>query len=248
MQRLGVVAAERAELEPGERARAVRALERGQQLLRHLPRTHRQREQHRRRRRAPQQRAEQLERPRVGPVQVVEHQHERLPGRQDHEQVADRLVRAVALVGEDRRALWVRTRSSSSPERLQHGGRQPAHVLVERVDEDPERQVALELGRAARQHQAAAVVGHRLELGQQPRLADAGLAHELDRARLALERALEHAQLLARVRRVAPRGGPHLRRYVNSIPFAIAWKITFSGSAATARTNASNSVPGEKTT
>ena len=45
---------------------------------RHLPRPHRHGHQHRGGRRAAQQRAEQLERARVRPVEVVEHQHERL--------------------------------------------------------------------------------------------------------------------------------------------------------------------------
>ena len=49
-------------------------------------------------------------------------------------------------------------------------------VLVERVDEDAERQVALQLGRAAGQDQAALAVGARLELGQQPGLAHPRLA------------------------------------------------------------------------
>ena len=195
VQRLGVLAAERRQLDAGERPGAVGALERGQQLLRDLPRAHRERQQHRRLRWASQQRAEQLERARVGPVQVVEHQHQRLAGGEDAEQVADGLVRAVALVGHAARTR-VQDAVELAVERLEHGGREAAHVLVERVDEDPERQVALELGRAARQHEAAAVVGHRLELRQQPRLADARLAHELDRARAALERIFEHAQLL----------------------------------------------------
>ena len=66
-------------------------------------------------------------------------------------------------------------------------------VLVERVDEHPERQVALELGRAAREHDVAALVRAGGELGQQPRLADPRLADQLERSRtpaLELARAL----------------------------------------------------------
>ena len=58
-----------AELDPGQRSRAR---QRRREPLRHLARADREREQHRRGRRAPQQRAEQLERAGVGPVQVVE--------------------------------------------------------------------------------------------------------------------------------------------------------------------------------
>jgi hypothetical protein len=53
------------------------------------------------------------------------------------------------------------------------------------VDEDPERQVALQLGRAAGEHGAAARVGALDQLGQQARLADAGLAFEHQRRTLA---------------------------------------------------------------
>jgi hypothetical protein len=42
----------------------------------------------------------------------------------------------------------------------------------------------------------AAVVGEPLELRQQPRLADPGLADQLDRARETVERTRERAQLL----------------------------------------------------
>ena len=52
-------------------------------------------------------------------MQVVEHQHERLPRGQDHEQVADRLVRAMALVGEAARAL-AQDAVELVAERLQH--------------------------------------------------------------------------------------------------------------------------------
>ena len=46
--------------------------------LRHVARTHGQRQKHRRGRRPAQERSEQLDRRRVGPVQIVEHEHERL--------------------------------------------------------------------------------------------------------------------------------------------------------------------------
>ena len=57
---------------------AMRRVERGREALVGLTRARGEREQHRRGRRAVQQRAEQLDRRRVAPVEVVEHQHERL--------------------------------------------------------------------------------------------------------------------------------------------------------------------------
>ena len=93
-----LVAVQRSELEPGQRARAVRALERRQQPLGHLARADGERDQHRPRGRAPQQRADQLERAGVGPVQIVEREHERLARGQHAEQLAHGVVRAVTLV------------------------------------------------------------------------------------------------------------------------------------------------------
>src|SRR4029079_4987523 len=91
-----LLGAERAELDAGQRLCRVGTLERGGQTLRHLARTHGQREQHRRGRRPAQKRAYHLEGRRVGPVEVVEHEHERLRRRQLLEQRTYRTVAAVA--------------------------------------------------------------------------------------------------------------------------------------------------------
>ena len=56
-------------------------------------------------------------------------------------------------------------------------------VGVERVDPHAERQVALELGGRAREHQVAALLGLPPQLGQQPGLADARLAFDRDACR-----------------------------------------------------------------
>ena len=58
-------------------------------------------------------------------------------------------------------------RSSVFVERAQHRRLQRAQVVVERVDDQPERDVALELGRAAVQHEVAAVPAAAAQLGQQ---------------------------------------------------------------------------------
>ena len=67
------------------------------------------------------------------------------------------------------------------------------HVLVERVDEDRERHVALELGRRAVEHQVPARIGRALELGEQSRLADARLADQQECRRTTLVEAVEGA-------------------------------------------------------
>ncbi len=200
---------QRLELEPREASGAVRALEGGRQALRALPRTDRHREEHGRRRRAAQQGAEQLDRAGVGPVQVVEDQHQRLGRSEQLEQLAHRAVGAVPLVLQRRPAAVVERaearkdvrelRASLAVQTLEPPRVEPFGVLVERVDEDPERQIALELRRGAGEHQVAAPVGARGELGEQARLADARLPDELDRAGEALleirQDLVEHVEL-----------------------------------------------------
>ena len=63
---------------------------------------------------------------------------------------------------------------------------QPLEVLVERVDEHPEREILLQLRRRPRQDEMSESVGLDGELGEQARLADAGLTHQLDGHRVAL--------------------------------------------------------------
>ena len=59
---------------------------------------------------------------------------------------------------------------------------QPSDVLVERVDENPERQVTLQLGGAAAEDRASTPVGALGQLGQQAGLADPGLALDHERS------------------------------------------------------------------
>ena len=58
-------------------------------------------------------------------------------------------------------------------------------VFVERVDEDPERQVELELARPALEDEVSACVCAGGQLGEKARLTDSGLADELERRRSA---------------------------------------------------------------
>jgi hypothetical protein len=60
---------------------------------------------------------------------------------------------------------------------------EPAQILVERVHEHRERQVALEFRRRAGKDEAPVSVGGMRELGEKTRLTDSGLADESDRRR-----------------------------------------------------------------
>ena len=143
-------------------------------------------------------------------MDVVEHENQRPRLRQLLEQRAHRPMTAVPLVLECDAA-----RCPESGERrkdvrklrahvfVQHGqavGSKPAQILVERVHEDRERQVALELRRRAGQDEAPALVGGMRELGEQTCLANPGLPDEGDRGWDPLidlaEHLVERAELL----------------------------------------------------
>ncbi len=64
-------------------------------------------------------------------------------------------------------------------------GRSRLEVAVQRVDEEPERELALELGGPAVEDQAVLVGGAVGELSQQPGLADPGLALDRRESRVA---------------------------------------------------------------
>ena len=203
----GLVARQGAELDPGRRSVAVRPVERGGEVLRELPGAHREGEEHPRRRRSPQQRAEELGGPRVRPVQVVQHEHEGRGRGEQLQQLPHGPVRAVALVlqrrrgggGGQRRKDEAELRPGFVAQAAQALRREPGDVLLQRVDERPEGQVALELRRAAGEHELSAGLGAPSELRQQAGLADPRLARELDRARPPpldlVKRGVERAEL-----------------------------------------------------
>ena len=76
----------------------MRPFNRGAEPLAHLPRPHGQRDEYLSGRRSVEERAEQLDRRRIRPVDVVEHEHQRLGLRERLEQCADGAVAAVSLV------------------------------------------------------------------------------------------------------------------------------------------------------
>jgi hypothetical protein len=204
-----VLAGEAAELDPSEAVVAVGPRERGREAIGCLTRACGHHNEHGGVGRAAQQRGEQLHRRGVRPVDVVEHEHDRAAHRQPLEQLPHRAMGPVALVLYDGGAVGgqVRERRHHVRQLAAHLHGQRRHelrvdageVLVERVDEHPEREVLLELGRAAAEDGAAAVVRPRGQLRQQPGLADPGLALDHQRRSPAvtqlLERAIDRPQL-----------------------------------------------------
>ena len=125
-----------------------------------LARAKRPRHQHRRLRRAAQQMGDELDGGAVGPVQVLEHEHQGLRSGQALDQVAHCVVSSEALgrgggagsgpleraqgrehAGDLRHVLRGQAAEGSRLERCE--------VLVERIDDQPEGQLLLELRRAA---------------------------------------------------------------------------------------------------
>ena len=143
-------------------------------------------------------------------MEVVEHEHQRPRLRQLLEQRAHRPVTAVALVLECDAALCPERRERREDVRelrphvfVQDAktiGTQSAQVFVERVHEDRERQVALELRRRAGKDEPSVRVGGAGEFGEKTGLADPGLPDEGDRGGAPLidpaEHLVERAELL----------------------------------------------------
>jgi hypothetical protein len=128
-------------------------------------------------------------------VKVVEDEHERLARCEQLEQFADGTVAAIALVLEPRRISgreWGQRRKDGRElgayvrvECVDATWIEAMNVFVERVDEEREGEVTLELRGGAGEDELAARVGTRRELREQTGLADARLSCQLDRQRLA---------------------------------------------------------------
>ncbi len=184
-------------------------IERGREPGGRLTGAEREHGEHRRVRRSPEQGGDEVDRGRVGPMEVVQEQHERARVGQPAQERSHRPVRPVALVEHRRPRCVTAGDGREDPCELAAAVtielRQPVavegeQVLVERVDEDPVGQIALQLRGASEQDETAALLGTAPDLGQEPRLAEAGIARDLDHGGLPRqclgERVLEQRELL----------------------------------------------------
>lgn len=142
-------------------------------------------ERDRRARRAPHQRREQLCGRAVGPLRVVEHEHQPARHGEPLQQPAHGALQPVAGagavgVGAHRRQRGGQLGQLVAVEPRQACRVERADVVVERVGQQRERQLALELRRASGEHERAAGAGLACQSGQQRRLADPGLAGDRD--------------------------------------------------------------------
>jgi hypothetical protein len=187
-QRPGLLRAERWQFEAAAKPCARARLERGDQACGSAPRRDRYKE---RSTEAAKNMRKDLDRGRVGPVDVVERQQHRLRLCKPLEQRPDRIVDAIALAA-------IRRDGPSGPEAgqrrlnrrelvervglkpVQQRGSERVDMVVERVDDDSERHVLLELGRAAVEYQKASFRSEAASLREQVGLADPGLSAQLD--------------------------------------------------------------------
>ncbi len=192
-QGLRVLSAERGERQQGADARPRGSLELGEEPRRRLSVRDCQQE---RPAEPTQQVGQHLDRAGVGPVHVIERQHHWLAPGQPLEHVADRVMQPVALRaltgsaraaavwprqgGEDRGKLGQRVLVEGAEHRRFHR----RQIVVERVDDQPERDVTFEFGGAALEHQVAPILAPAAQLRQEPRFADSRLARDLDEPRL----------------------------------------------------------------
>ena len=162
--------------------------------------------------RAVQEAADEVDRCRVGPVEVVEGDDERTVCRERLEQRVQRAQQAMPLIGQalvrysfaGRARVTGKTlaRSSSliAPDQVELLDVRREHVTFECLGEDGERQVTLELGGAAGQRPVAATVAPAQDLGDQGGLPDSRLARDDDGGAFAgaaerVEQLIEGAEL-----------------------------------------------------
>jgi hypothetical protein len=152
---------------------------------------------------------EQLQRGLVRPVHVVEHQQAGTPLGKDFEHGAHCVVGAVALVLERRGRRFGQLREGREhgrqlahlvvSETAQQRGIDAPQIRIERIDEDTERNFALELRGPPGEDVVLALVGARRDLRHQARLADPRLAHHLKHRRSArfepIQRSLQERKL-----------------------------------------------------
>jgi hypothetical protein len=125
-------------------------------------------------------------------VEIVEHQHERRGRRESLEQLAHSAISAIPLVqGHSsagclepcQRGKHVRELATNVVvHRLEATRRKPLDVLVERVDEHPERQVSLELRCRPAENEVPMRITPGRKLREETRLADPWLTHKRKRS------------------------------------------------------------------
>ena len=145
-------------------------LERGEQPRLRLSRPRRQQEEDRAVGAAVEQVADHVERRGIGPVQIIQRQHQRSSLGDPGQQGAERASEAMSVELLDRPGIDLR---------------------LQRVGEHGEWKIGFELRRSARQHEEAACLGTLERLADQRGLADAGFAGETHGATLATGEPLE---------------------------------------------------------
>ena len=155
-------------------------------------------------------------------MDIIEHEHQWPRLGEPLEELTDRAMAAIALVLErDLAAVGERPQRREDVRELRlnlvvEGGEplrvQAADVLIERIDEDGERQVVLELRRRPAENEVPADLGASGELPEKTRLADPRFARHLDRARAAsielVEEPLERLELVGTPDEVLAHAGP----------------------------------------
>ena len=198
------------------------------ELGRRLARAIGEREKHRCGRLAAQQSGDQLSRRRIAPVQIVEHEDQRPRVGERLEQTANRAMRRVSRVGAggggpvaaatEGRQKAGEVREQSLVQRSVGVQLLRRHVGVERVDPDAEREITFELRPGAREDEMAALLGTATQLGQQERLADAGVAFDRKSHRATPVEAVQSLPEPNQLRRAPDRlHGAHRHR-LSSIP------------------------------
>ena len=174
----------------------MRPLERAREPLRHLSWPDGQRDEHGCVRRTTKERGKEFDGCGVGPVDVVEHEHERLGRRQSFEQLAHRARGAVALVRKHRAGCSGKSRERRKDrgelgtdvivERVEAMRLESLDVFVERIDEYPERQVPLELRRGSQSTRCPSASARAASSARRRVLPIPGFAPHLERRRLTL--------------------------------------------------------------
>ena len=195
-QHVRLLPAQRFDGDPDQLPLAHRRVRRQRPIAGHHARAMGDRNQHRAERGAPHQVAQQLQRRLIAPVCIVEHQHQGIRRPKEAQQRTHRPMNPITLLARQprrrqppdpgqRRKRRRELPDAPVPERPPAPRVHRRQVIVERVDEDMERDILLELRRAATKNKTAGGLRALRQRFQQPRLADPRLPDELGETRLA---------------------------------------------------------------